>query len=103
MKAIEIIEAMCYDSALAEKAQVVKYDGLLSVSQWTADYFGAKIVTSDYGDAIKDGDKFLCVYDVDMEDVFPFSKNAPDFILERYNPQDYPEDDSKINLWRIEP
>lgn len=99
MKALEIIEAMCYDSTLAEKAQVVKYDGQFSVCQWFDAHFGAKIVTSDM---IKDGDQFLCVYDCDMEDVFPFSKNVPDFILERYNPQDYPENDRRINLWRIE-
>lgn len=102
MKADKIIEAMCYDSTLAEKSMVVEYNtwnGTHSVRAWCKEQFGAEPVSAG---RMKEG-KYLVVYKVDGNDIYPFqNNNAPEITLKRIDAEQYPEDDRFIWLWRIE-
>lgn len=99
MKTIEIIQAMCYDSALAEYSQVVTFHGNANEKYWIAMTFG------DF--RIKEGflepSDYLVTWQCDNDLIYPFSAtNCPDCVLERINPEDYPEDDSDVYLYSIE-
>lgn len=101
MKAIEIIGAMVYDSCLAEFSDLWEYEEHDTVEEWIKRIFGDFIVKSG---EIKEG-SYLAVWSY-HEDNLPFlwhkDEHQPDAVLERVNPEDYPEYDRGIYLWRIE-
>lgn len=99
MKAIEIIQAMVYDSALAEHSQVVTYHGNATTEDWIAMMFGSF--------RIKEGElevsDYLATWQVDANFIYPFNAdNAPDVVLERVDPENYDEDDREVYLYEIE-
>ena len=100
MKAIEIIKAMCYDSTLAECAQVQTYYGpdYATVNDWLSAVFGdfrIKCGEMEIGD-------YLVLWQVDSNRFYPFGvKETQDVVLIRKNEEDYPEDDREVWLYKI--
>ena len=102
MKAIDIIKRMVQDPMVAEKAIVVEYDswnGTHSVRAWCKEQFGAEPVSAG---RLKEG-QYLAIYEVDGNDTYPLQYHfEPEITLRRIDPEQYPEDDRLIWLWRIE-
>lgn len=101
MKAIEIIQAMVYDSALAECAQVHTYHGpdYATVNDWLSAVFG------DF--RIKEGElemsDYLVLWSVDSNRFYPFGVDeTPDVVLVRNNAEQYEEDDREVWLYKID-
>lgn len=100
MKAIEIIEAMTYDSSLAECTDVLTYDSdHETVKDWIARLFGSfHLEDGELYDGV-----YLVAWQVDANRFYPFDANyPPEVVLERDNPEDGAEDDQEVWLWRIE-
>lgn len=98
MKAIDVIEAMCFDSDLAESSSIwVFYNGD-SEEKWIRRIFG------DFH--LKEGDVipgyYLTIWQFDAMDLPFFSHKAPDVTLVRDNPEEADNDDQEIYLWRVE-
>lgn len=99
MKAIDVIKAMVYDSALAEKAQIVKVREEDTVEDWCKAYFDATLLNG----GISKGYYYLCVWSCDLNDVYPFQlRHNCDAELQRIDMEEYAEDDREIYLWRID-
>ena len=102
MKAIDIVDEMTRDSTLAEVSMVVEYDtwnGTHPVREWCKETFDAEPISAG---RLLEG-KYLCVYAVHEDDIYPFIvRHAPEIYLKRINPEEYPEDDRFIWLWKIE-
>lgn len=99
MKAIEIIQAMCYDSALAEHSQVVTFHGNATEEDWMAMMFGNFRIKEGF---LEPSD-YLVTWQCDNDCIYPFSvENCPDCVLERINPENYQDDDREVYLYSIE-
>lgn len=99
MKATDIIDAMCYDSALAEYGNVWNFFTYSDTHKLIEDYFG------DFELAMGEltPGKYFLVWEANGNDVYPFQVEHPaEVILQRNNPQDYDEFDRQIWLWKIE-
>ncbi len=98
MKAIDIIDAMCFDPELAESSSIWKFGEDDTVTSWIKRIFG------DYH--IKEGvmlpGYYLTAWQFDALDL-PFkAHNEPDVTFTRDNPDESDADDQEIYLWRVE-
>lgn len=99
MKAIDVIKAMCYDSALAERSQVIMFGSDVSQGYWMSMMFGKYRIKEG---ELSPGD-YLATWQVDANFIYPFNaENAPDVVLERLDPENYDEDDREVYLYMIE-
>ena len=99
MKAKEIITAMQYDSALAERSNTWTYDEGRTETEWIDSTFGNFVVVNG---ALTPGD-YMAVWSVDGNEIYPFqNNNVPDVTLRRVRAWDYDEDDREVWLWRVE-
>lgn len=98
MKAIDIIDAMCFDPELAESSSIWEFMEDDTVTSWVKRIFG------DF--RIKDGVMlpgfYLTAWQCDALDL-PFKvRNKPDVTFTRDDPDEAGDDDQEIYLWRIE-
>ena len=101
MKAIEIIKAMVYDSALAECAQVHNYPGpdYATADDWMSVMFGDFRIKEG---ELEEGD-YLALWSVDSNRFYPFGvEEAPDVVLVRNSAEQYDEDDREVWLYKID-
>ena len=93
MEAFYIIDAMVYDSRLAEKAMIVRYfEDVQTVKEFVQMQFGDYQVGEG---EVTDG-AFLAVYADDGNDIYPFQvEHEPEIVLTDIV-------DNKIWLWKIE-
>ena len=99
MKAINIIDAMTYDSGLAESSTVWKFSVDDEVAPWIRRLFGSFHLKEG---SIDPGYYYLTIWQGDAEGLIFTASNPPDVTLTRDDPSESDEDDQEIYLWRIE-
>lgn len=99
MKAIEIIRAMVYDSALAECADLATYSGFNAPKVWVESYFvDFRLKRGDITEGI-----YLVLWQCDANRFYPFDAENPcDVVLVRNNAEQYEEDDREVWLYKID-